>query len=145
MAGRPTFFTAASSASTIGDRRELRCRDAQLLEKMLLAQAVLRRFQRGGRRKYGDALGEKANRGDGNVFEFVGDQLEAVGEFLKRRFIGKFRGDARRDASDRGFRRRIEKSKMEAQRIARKRQHVAELSAAENADRHAGFLFAGAS
>ena len=85
---------------------------------MLFTQPVLRRFQRGGRRKYGDALGEKANRGDGHVFEFVGDQLQAVGEFLKGRFIGKFRGDARCDTPDRGFRRWIEKSKMEAQRIA---------------------------
>src|SRR6202022_3636586 len=39
-------------------------------------------------------------------------------------------------------RRRIEEPEMQAQRVACEREHVPELSAAENADRHAGFLFA---
>jgi len=46
----------------------------------------------------GNALGQKIGGFHGNVFEFVGDQLEAAGEFFEGGLIGVVGGDALGDA-----------------------------------------------
>src|SRR5204863_2654997 len=100
---------------------------------------------RGGRRIDGNALSQKIGGFHGNVFEFVGDQLEAAGEFFECGLIGVFGGDALGNAAHGGFGRGIEKTEMQAKGIARESEHVAELSTAEDADGHARlpFFFAG--
>ena len=113
--------------------------DAEFLEELLFVEAILRGFEGGGRGIDGDALGEKFGGVDGNVFEFVGDQFEAGGEFFERGEVVKIGGDTLGDAADGSFGRRIEKTEVQPQRIAGEGQHVAELSAAEDADGHARF------
>src|SRR5713101_7112954 len=119
--------------------------DAEFAEEIFFGEAVLGGFESGGRRIDGNALGEEAGGFDGDVFEFVGDQLEAAREFFKGSLVGVIGGDALGDAAHGGFGRGVEKTEMQSERIARKREHVAELSAAEDADGHARlpFFFAG--
>src|SRR5260370_40489669 len=69
--------------------------NAELAEEILFGEAVLRGFESRGRRIHGNALGQKIGGFDGDVFEFVGDQLEAGGEFLERGLLG-VSGRARR-------------------------------------------------
>ena len=115
--------------------------DAEFTEEILFGEAVLRGFKSGGRRIDGNALGQKIGGFHGNVFEFIGDQLEAAGEFFEGGLIGVIGSDALGNAAHGGFGRRIEKTKMQAEGIARQGEHVTELSAAENADGHARFPF----
>src|SRR5262249_38377071 len=49
------------------------------------------------------------------------------------------RGDARGDTAYRGFGRRVQETEVKVERIAGKRQHIAQLTAAENPDRHFRF------
>src|ERR1700676_2694674 len=115
--------------------------DAEFAEESLLGEAVLRGFESSGRRIDGNAFGKKIGGFHGNVFEFVGDQLEAAGEFFECGLIGVIGGDALGDAAHGGFGRRIEKTEMQAERIARESEHVAELTTPEDADGHARFPF----
>src|SRR5713226_2052931 len=78
---------------------------------------------------------------DGNVFKFVGDQLEAACEFFEGGFVGVVGGDTLGDPAYGRFRRGIEKTEMQTERIARQGKHIAELSASEDADGHARFPF----
>src|SRR5207249_11930604 len=73
--------------------------------------------------------------------EFVGDKFQPIRKFLKRRVIAVVGGDALGDAAHRSFRRRVKKAEMQAERIAGQREHVPELSAAENAQGHCRFPF----
>src|SRR5436309_1391898 len=73
---------------------------------------------------------------DGDVFKFVGDEFEAAGESFKRGLIAEVRGDALCDAAHGGFRRGIEKTEVQTERIARESEHVAQLTAAEDTDGH---------
>src|SRR6266481_3511940 len=115
--------------------------DAEFAEEIFFREAVLRGLEGSGRRIDGNALGKKPDGFHGNVFKFVGDELEAAREFFKRGLIGVVGGHALRDAAYGSFRRRIEKAEMEAERIAGEGEHVAELSAAEDTDGHARFPF----
>src|SRR6266567_6475331 len=81
--------------------------DAEFLEEVLFAQAVLRGFEGGGRRIERDALSEKFHGFNGDVFEFISDELEAACEFLEGGVIGVLGGDALGDAAHGSFRRRI--------------------------------------
>src|SRR5712692_9306171 len=119
--------------------------DTEFAKERFFGEAVLRSFESGRRRIHGNTLGEEPGGFDGNVFEFVGDQLEAAGESFEGGMIGVISGDALGDAAYRGFGRRIEKTEMQTERITRESEHVAELSAAEDADGHARlpFFFAG--
>src|SRR6266704_623455 len=115
--------------------------DAEFLKDVLFAQAVLRGFEGDGRRIDRDALSEKFHRFNGDVFEFISDELETAREFLERTVIGVLGGDALGDAANGSFRRRVEKAEVQAERIARKSEHVAELPPAEYANGHARLPF----
>src|SRR5579859_7818305 len=112
-------------------------RNSQFLEKLFRSQPVLRRFQRFRWRIDAHVLREKSRRFHRHVFKFVSDEFQSVREFLQRIVVLVFRRHALRDSSHRSFRRWIQKTKMQSQRIARQRQHVTQLPAAENPDRHA--------
>src|ERR1700676_1448379 len=77
----------------------------------------------------------------GNVLELVSHDCEAVSKFLQRSAIREIARDARSDSSDRRFRRRVEKTESQPKRIACESQHITKLSAAEDPDAHARFLF----
>src|SRR5437667_12705241 len=55
--------------------------------------------------------------------------------------IGVIGGDALCDAAYGGFGRRVKKTEMQAERIARECQHVAKLATAQDADGHTRFPF----
>src|SRR5438105_14282620 len=86
-------------------------------------------------------FGQQSSGFDRYIFEFVGDQLEATGKFFERCLIGVISSDALGDAAYGSLRRGIEKTKMQAERIAGEREHVAELPAAKDTDGHARFPF----
>src|SRR2546425_574409 len=115
--------------------------DAKFLEEVLFAQAVLRGFEGEGRRIDRDALSEKFHGFNGDVFEFISDELEAAREFFERGVIGVLGGDALGDAAYGSFRRRVEKAEVQAERIARESEHVAELPPAKDANGHARLPF----
>src|SRR5216683_2212283 len=115
--------------------------NAEFAEEILLGEAVLRGFESGGRRIDGNVLSKKLGGFHGDVFEFVGDQLEAVGKFFECELVGVIGGDALGDAAYGSFRRGIEKTEMQAEWRARESEHVAKLSTAEDADGHARFPF----
>src|SRR5260370_683787 len=68
-----------------------------------------------------------------------------IREVFECSLIGVIGSDALGDAAHGSFGRRIEKTEMQTERVARESEHVAELSAAEDADGHAclPFFFAG--
>jgi len=76
-------FMAAVEFGRIRDVGEFGGGDAELAEEILFGKAVLGGFERGGWRIDGNALGEEAGGFDGDVFEFVGDELEAAREFFE--------------------------------------------------------------
>src|SRR6266851_6594457 len=104
---------------------------------MFFGEAVLRRLKRGRRRKHGYALGKKASCFHRHILEFVSHQFQPGGKFLEGRAIGELGSDARSDAANRSFWRRVEKAEVKTQRITRERQHVSKLPAAEDTDGHA--------
>src|SRR5260370_19803726 len=134
--GQTNLFDRGIERFPVGDFGKFRNGDAKLLEEALFVEAILRGFERGGRRKHGHALGKETRRLDRHVFKFVGDQLQSGGKFLQGGIVVVWGGDARGDSPDRSFRRGVEKTEAKTQRIAREREHVSELPAAENADRH---------
>src|SRR6266851_7378082 len=138
-------FDGGVEVGGIRNWREFGCGNPEFAKEIFLGEAVLSGFEGGGRRTDGDSLGEKPGRFDGNVFEFVGNQFEAAGEFFKGGLVGVIGGDALGDAAYRCFGRGIEKTEMQTERVARESEHVAELAAAEDADGHAclPFFFAG--
>ena len=139
--GKAERFYGGVEFAGIRHGSKFRGRNAKFPEESFFVQAILRGFESGGRRINGNALGEKLRGFHGNVFEFVGDQLEAIREFFERGLIGVFGGDALGDAAHGSFGRGIEKTEMQAERVAREGEHVAELSTAEDADGHARFPF----
>src|SRR5882762_4621726 len=72
-------------------------------------------------------------------------EFEAAGEFFECSLIAVVSRDALGDAAHGGFGRGVEKAEMQTERVARESEHVAELSAAEDANGHARlpFFFAG--
>src|SRR5207249_989069 len=110
-------------------------------KQILFCEAILRGFQSGRLRIDGNTLGQKISSFDGDVFEFVGDQFKTAGKFFERGLIGVIGGDALGDAAYGRFRRRIKETEVQTKRVARQREHVAELSAAEDTDSHARFPF----
>src|SRR5262249_49495001 len=118
-----------------------RGRNAELLKKTFFAEAVLGGFERLRRRVHRNLFGQVMCGLDRNVFEFIGDQGEAVCEFFECFEVGIFGGNARRDAADRRLRRRIKETEMKIERVTGQSEHVAELAAAKNADGHLRFLF----
>ena len=115
--------------------------DAEIAKEGFLSEPILRRFESSGRRIDRNALGKELRCFDGDVLEFVGDKFQPIRKFLKRRVIAVVGGDALGDAAHRSFRRRVKKAEMQAERIAGQREHVPELSAAENAQGHCRFPF----
>src|SRR5882762_5415098 len=143
--GKADGFYGGVEFVGVRDGGEFSGRDAEFAKERLLGEAVLRGCQSGGRRIDGDAFGEKIGGFNGNVFKFVGDQFEAGGKFFEGGFISVVGGDTLGDAAYGRFGRGIEKTEMQTQRVTRESEHVAELSAAEDADGHARlpFFFAG--
>src|ERR1700743_2571671 len=128
------FLNSGIESVTARNRLELRRGNSQFLEKSFLADSVLGNFQSfRGWQNWG-ALCEESNRFHRDVFEFVGDEFKAVREFFQRRFVAKIRGNTRSDATDWRFRRRIEETKMQPERIARESQHIAQLPATQDSD-----------
>src|SRR6266700_2762626 len=101
----------------------------------------MRGFLRSSRRVHGKTLCEEFHSFNGNVYSFMGPEFQAIGKLFKCGVIGIVRSDALGNAAEGRFGGRIEESKMQAERIARQREHVAELSSAEDADGHRRFPF----
>src|SRR5262249_8220533 len=118
------------------------CRNVQLLKEVLLDQPVLCRLKRNRRRQHRHKSFQKPRAFDRNILEFVGHQLEPARKFLQCLAVVERHRHARCNASHRRFRRRVKKAEVQPQRISRQREHVPELSSAENPDSHARFLFA---
>jgi len=93
--------------------------DSQLTKKTFLRKPILRRFECGRRGINGNALREKFRGFDGNIFKFVGNQLQSIGKFLECGMIGVVGRDTLGNAANRGFWRRIEKPEVQAEGIAR--------------------------
>src|SRR5881392_1013132 len=121
-AGSPIVFTAALS-SGIRNGGEFSGGNAESAKQILFCEAILRGFQSGRRRIDRNTLGQKISSFDGDVFEFVGDQFKTAGKFFERGLIGVIGGDALGDAAYGSFRRGIEKTKMQAERIAGESEH----------------------
>src|SRR5579859_350714 len=134
--GQADVLDRAGKRHAICDRGKLGGGDAQLLKEPLFVEAILGHFESGGRWEHGNAFGKEAGGFDGHVLEFIGDQLQPGGKFRQRGAIGKRRCNAGGDASYRSFRGRIQETEMKTQRIAGQGEHVAELSAAKDADGH---------
>src|SRR6267154_736999 len=143
--GKADGFYGGVEFAGIRDGGKFSGRDAEFAKERLLGEAVLRGCESGRRRIDGDAFGEKIGGLYGNVFKFVGDEFEAAGEFFECSLIAVVSRDALGDAAHGGFGRGVEKAEMQTERVARESEHVAELSAAEDADGHARlpFFFAG--
>src|SRR5262249_12788724 len=88
---------------------------------------------------YGNVPGQMANRLHGHVFKFVGDQRQSVSKFVQGFVVRVFRCDPWGDAAYRGLRRRVQETEVKIERIAGKREHIAQLPAAENPNRHFRF------
>src|ERR1700730_14103032 len=78
--------------------------------------------------------------GNGDIFEFVGNEFQPIGEFFERGLVVKIGGNALRDAAYRRLRRRIKKTEPETERIASQCQHITQLTPAEDPDGHEDFL-----
>src|SRR5882762_6722768 len=126
------------------DRNKFGGGDSEFLEKLFFLETVLRGFQSDRRRIDGNAAGEKFSGFHGDVFKFVGDKFQAAREFFERGLIVVVRGNALGNAANGSFRRRIKKTEVQTQRVARQGEHIAQLTSAEDADGHARlpFLFA---
>src|ERR1051325_4081555 len=111
--------------------------DPQFPEEIFFVQTVLRRFQSFRRRIHRRVPGKKSHRFHGHIFKFVSYELQPVREFFQGFAIRILCGHAVCNSSHRSLRRGIEKTEVQSQRIARQRQHITKLSAAENANRHA--------
>src|SRR5580692_7528428 len=114
--------------------------DSQLQEQLLFFEAVLRGLERPGRRKNGHLLGQMLHRIHRHVLKLVGHHVQPVCEFLERRSIRKVSRNSGGDASHGRFRRRVEKTESQSQRISRQGEHVPQLPAAEDPDAHARLL-----
>src|ERR1700730_15674290 len=122
------------------DWSKLRSGDSQFAKQGFFFQAVLRDLQCRRRRKDRNALTEKSGGSNGHIFEFVGYEFKPTGKFFQSGFIVKIGSDALRYAAHGRFRGGIEKPEAQTQRISGQRQHVSELTAAEDADCHEDFL-----
>ncbi len=113
--------------------------DTELPDKVLFDQPVLRGFQ-DLLRRHDRPPRRQHHRGRGrHILEFVGDDVDVVGEQLQRLDIGIFRtGGVQHDVE--GRRIRVGRKNLAAQPESRRRhrQHPAQLSAAENSDGVAG-------
>src|SRR6266404_3366081 len=134
--GKADLFQGGVECIRFRDRSKLGGGDAEFLEELLFLQAILGGFESDRKRIDGDAGGEKLSGFDGDVFKFVGHELEAARESFERGLIAEVRGNALGDAAHGGFRRGIEKTEVQTERIAREGEHVAQLTAAEDADGH---------
>lgn len=79
-------------------------------------------------------------RGHGNVFEFVRDQVDIGGQPLETvRIVERTRDDRRNLAAGR-IRAGVEKAELLCQRIAREGQHASELARTDDADLHVAMV-----
>ena len=113
--------------------------DAQPFHKILFGKAVLRGFQDLVIGQHRTPRGQD-HRGSGrHVLEFVGDDVDVIGEQFQRLDVGIFRaGRVQHDIERRRI--RVRRKHLAAQAEPRRghRQHPAQLSAAENSDGVAG-------
>src|SRR6187399_2046648 len=123
------------------DGGELRGGNTELLKKRLLVQPVLRGLERPRGRKYRDVPGQMARRFHRDILKLVGHQRQAMSKLVERFVIRVLGGDPRRNAAYRGLRRRVKETKVKIERVARQREHVAQLPAAQNPDGHLPFPF----
>ena len=109
--------------------------DAEPLDKILLDQPVLRGLENLLRRQHRTPRGQHHGGGGRNVLEFIGDDVDIVGEQFQRLDIGIF-GAGRVQHHVEGGRIRIRRKHLASQAKPRRRhrQHPAQLSAAENSD-----------
>ena len=114
--------------------------DAQPFHEILFGQAILRGFQDFAVRQHRTARRQDHRGGRRHVFEFVGDDVDVIGEQFQRLDIGIFRaGRIQHDIEGRRIRVRRKHLAAQAEPRRRHRQHPAQLSAAENSDGVAGF------
>src|SRR5580658_8784860 len=138
---QPHFFHRRIEIISNRDGSKFRSGDSQLHKQFLFTQAILRHLKRARRRKHRNLFRKKMDGIHGYVLELVGNDFKPVSKFLQRSAVRKIAGDARSDPSDWSFRRRIEKTETQPEWVACESQHVPKLSAAEDADAHARFLF----
>src|SRR5262249_12494493 len=119
-----------------GERR--RC-DPETGDEILLRESILRRRQDCRVRQHRHSRGEKGSGLGGQVFEFVGDNIDVRRKSVQRFSVGVIRaGDAMHDVKGRRIGARRENMTSKTESGGGKRQHAAKLSAAEDADRRLG-------
>ncbi len=113
--------------------------DAEPFDEILLGEAVLRGFQDLAVGQHRTARRQDHRGGRRHVLEFIGDDVDVVGEQFQRLDIGIFRaGRVQHDVEGRRIRVRRKHLAAQAEPRRRHRQHPAQLSAAENSDGVAG-------
>ena len=115
---------------------ERRRRNLQFREELLLEQAILRNAQCLDGRPHGMRLRHFLQRGDGNVLEFVGDEVDVSCQPLEAVRIVERTRDDRRDLAAGRIRAGVEKAELLRERIAREGQHASELARTDDADLH---------
>ena len=116
------------------DRRVRRHLEADPFEQLLLRQAVLRRFEGGGRREHRPQRLDEPGRIDGDVLELVGHQVDAGGELGETLEVVVGTDDRRRHLRGRRIRGRVQRGAGDLERSTGERQHAAELATADDAD-----------
>ena len=116
------------------DRGEGRRGDAQVLEKGLLSEPILRCLKRGGRRKHGHVLGQRARRRHRHILELVGHHIQPGGELLQRCRIVVAARLVLGKLPSRRIGGRVEQAEAQPERIASQRQHAPKLPRAKNAN-----------
>jgi hypothetical protein len=109
--------------------------DAELLHKIFFDQPVLRGLEDFLRRDHRTARRQHHGGGRRHVLEFIGDDVDVVGEQLQRLDIGIFgAGRVQHHVERRRIRVRRKHLTSQAKPRRRHRQHAAQLPAAENSD-----------
>ncbi len=115
----------------------------ELLEELLFEHAILRGGERIDRRADERFVRQRAQRIDGDVLPIEGEHLGVARELAEQLRVRELADDLRRHLAGRRALRRIEEQEVEAERIARQREHAAELAGAHDADGHCAGVTAG--
>ena len=113
--------------------------DAEPLDEILFGEAILRGFQDFPVGQHRTPRRQDHRGGGRHILEFIGDDVDVVGEQFQRLDIGIFRaGRVQHHVERRRIRVRRKHLASQAEPRRRHRQHPAQLSAAENSDGVAG-------
>ncbi len=110
--------------------------DLQFIEQALFVESVLSGTQGRGGWKDGNVIGDRVQRFDGHVLEFVGNDVAGGGEFRKRGGIVERAADYLACGGCRRRVGRVHEVTLDTHSSRSKAKHLAELPGADNADTH---------